>query len=336
MQQIGIHRVSEWSPRNFRNMDRMGIGLTARIVAVLALLTQPWCGMSAQVDGVSLTVLGNVQDGGYPHIGCQREDCRNLFLRPAGIHQVVSLGIVDARAGRQFLFEATPDAARQALQLAQVHGAHPGMPDGIFLTHAHWGHYSGLGLLGREAMGANGVEVYAMPRLRAFLEENGPWSQLVELENITLTTLAEDQAIRPTGQLTVTPLRVPHRDEFSETVGYKIEGPNRSALFIPDIDKWSKWDRNLQEVVATVDYAFLDGTFHDGQELGHRDMSEVPHPFIAESLALMEAWPDSERDKVFFIHLNHTNPLLQPGSPASLNVEEKGCHVARHGDQFQL
>jgi len=317
-------------------MDRRGISSAAWGVVLLALLAQQGGSVSAQEDGVSLTVLGNVQDGGYPHIGCDRKDCRNLFLRPAGVHQVVSLGVVDAREGQQFLFEATPDAARQASQLAQVDGAHTGMPDGIFLTHAHWGHYSGLGLLGREAMGADGVEVFAMPRLRAFLEENGPWSQLVELGNIALTTLSAGMAVQPTSQLTVTPFLVPHRDEFSETVGYRIEGPNRSALFIPDIDKWSKWDRNLQEVVTTVDYAFLDGTFHDGQELGHRDMSEVPHPFIAESLALMEAWPDSERDKVFFIHLNHTNPLLQPGSPASLNVEEKGCHVARHGDQFQL
>ena len=317
-------------------MDNRGINSVVWGMMVFALLVQPWRTLSAQEDGVSLTVLGNVQDGGYPHIGCDRPDCRNLFLRPAGVHQVVSLGVVDARAKAQFLFEATPDAARQASQLAQLDGAHPGMPDGIFLTHAHWGHYSGLGLLGREAMGADGVQVFAMPRLRAFLEENGPWSQLVELGNIALNTVTEGQSIQATDQLSVTPLRVPHRDEFSETVGYVIEGPNRSALFIPDIDKWSRWDRNLQEVVATVDYAFLDGTFHDGEELGHRDMSEVPHPFIVESLALMEAWPASERDKVFFIHLNHTNPLLQPGSPASMNVEDNGCHVARHGDQFQL
>ncbi len=307
--------------------------------ALLALVCTGWLSaafVAPAATAVTLTVLGNVQDGGYPHIGCQREDCRNLFLRPAGTHQVVCLGVVDSLAGRQYLFEATPDAARQASQLEQLPGAHTGMPDGIFLTHAHWGHYAGLGLLGREAMGAKGVEVFAMPKLRSFLEKNGPWSQLVELGNIVLTTLSSDVPVRPTPRLTVTPLRVPHRDEFSETVGYRIEGPNRSALFIPDIDKWSKWDRDLREMVETVDYAFLDGTFHDGAELGHRDMAEVPHPFIVESLSLMQTWSAEERNKVHFIHLNHTNALLNPASEESQGVAAAGCHVARYADRFQL
>ena len=307
--------------------------------ALLALVCMGWLSaafVAPAAPGVSLTVLGNVQDGGYPHIGCQREDCRNLFLRPAGNHAVVCLGLVDSTAGKQFLFEATPDAARQAQQLSLLPGAHEGMPDGIFLTHAHWGHYTGLGLLGREAKGARGVAVFAMPRLRNFLETNGPWSQLVTLGNIALSTLVADEAVTVTPQVTVTPFRVPHRDEFSETVGYRIEGPERSALFIPDIDKWSKWERNLRQVVATVDYAFLDGTFHDGAELGHRDMAEVPHPFIVESLALMADWPAEERNKGHFIHLNHTNPLLQTDSEESRNVAAAGCHVARYGDRIQL
>ena len=286
--------------------------------------------------GVTLTVLGNVQDGGFPHIGCQRADCRNLFLRPAGQHQVVCLGVVDSLEGQQFLFEATPDAARQADQLAHLPGAHEGMPDGIFLTHAHWGHYTGIGLLGREAKGANGVRVYAMPLLRKFIEENGPWSQLVELGNIALTTLSAGKDVRPTPQLTVTPFRVPHRDEFSETVGYRIQGPNKSALFIPDIDKWDKWDRDLRTEIESVEYAFIDGTFHDGEELGHRDMSEVPHPFIVESLALMKDWSAAERNKVYFIHLNHTNALLHLESEESKNVALSGCHVARYGDRYPL
>ncbi len=290
----------------------------------------------AQDGGVTLTVLGNVQDGGYPHIGCAREDCRNLFLRPASDHHVVSLGIVDSESGEQFLFEATPDLPRQAFLLGEADGAHGGMPDGIFLTHAHWGHYAGLGSLGRESLGADHVPVYAMPRMSEFLRDNGPWSQLVDLGNIELKPLEANRSAAVGTQLQVTPILVPHRDEFSETVGYRIEGPNRSVLFIPDIDKWTKWNRNLQAVVATVDLAFLDGTFFDGAELGHRDMAEIPHPFIVESLGLMSSWPSAERDKVHFIHLNHTNRLLDPNSPATRRVLDAGCHVARFGDRHEL
>ena len=287
-------------------------------------------------DEVTLVVLGNSQDGGYPHIGCTREDCRNLFLRPASSHYVVALGLVDSESGEQFLFEATPDLPRQTFQLAEEAGAHGGMPDGIFLTHAHWGHYAGLGSLGRESLGADGVPVYAMPQMAEFLRTNGPWSQLVDLNNIDIQILEVDRRVQAGQQVAVTPIRVPHRDEFSETVGYRIQGPNRTALFIPDIDKWSKWERSLEAEVAAVDIAFLDGTFFDGAELGHRDMSEIPHPFIVESLALMAAWPQAERDKVHFIHLNHTNRLLDPSSDATQRVLDAGCHVARFGDRHGL
>ena len=290
----------------------------------------------AQDGGVTLTVLGNVQDGGYPHIGCSRADCRNLFLRPASDHHVVSLGIVDSEFGEQFLFEATPDLPRQAFLLGEMDGASGGMPDGIFLTHAHWGHYAGLGSLGRESLGADHVPVYAMPRMSEFLRENGPWSQLVDLGNIELHSLEADRSAAVGTQLQVTPILVPHRDEFSETVGYRIQGPNRSALFIPDIDKWSKWEKSLESEVSAVDLAFLDGTFFDGAELGHRNMAEIPHPFIVESLGLMSSWPAEERDKVHFIHLNHTNRLLDPNSPATQRVLDAGCHVARFGDRHGL
>ena len=294
-------------------------------------------GATAPADGVGLVVLGNVQDGGYPHIGCDRPDCRNLFLRPATPHHVVSLGVVDRAIGRQFLFEATPDLTRQAFLLSQETGAHVGMPDGIFLTHAHLGHYSGLGFLGREAMGANSVPVHAMPRLREFLETNGPWQQLVSLNNIKLEGLQARRTEVLGPNLHVTPFLVPHRDEFSETVGYHIQGPKKSALFIPDIDKWSVWNQDVNAAIDSVDFAFLDGTFYDAEELGgHRDMAEIPHPFVSESLSKFASLSAENRDKVYFIHLNHTNALLDPNSKATQSVKDAGHHVARQGDRFEL
>ena len=175
------------------------------------------------------------------------------------------------------------------------------------------GHYSGLMHLGREALGAQGVRVAAMPRMVNFLTTNGPWSQLVDLGNIELVPL-EDNRPLPVfdGDVQVTPLRVPHRDEFSETVGYRIDGPNRSALFIPDIDKWTMWERSLVEELSRVDYAFVDATFYDSAEVNHRDMSEIPHPFVVETMDALTQLPSEGRVEpiVHFIHMNHTNPAL--------------------------
>lgn len=305
------------------------------LVLVLALSFAPSQAWAQAPERVELLVLGNVQDGGSPHIGCGRPCCRNLFLRPRSERRVVSLGLISRAWGETALFEATPDLPSQWATLAERSGV--SQPSVIFLTHAHIGHYTGLMQLGREAMGAQSVRVAAMPRMAEFLATNGPWSQLVDLNNIAIVSLEEDQAVPVfSEEVSVTALRVPHRDEFSETVGYSIEGPNRSALFIPDIDKWTVWERSLAEELARVDLAFIDATFFDVAEVNHRDMAEIPHPFVVETMDALDKLPDSERAKVYFIHMNHTNPLLDPESEASQVVETKGYHVARDGMSFGL
>ena len=68
--------------------------------------------------------------------------------------------------------------------------------------------------------------------MREYLEANGPWEQLVSENNIALNTLTA-AAITLSENLKIVPFTVPHRDEYSETVGYTIIGPNKTALFIP-------------------------------------------------------------------------------------------------------
>jgi len=237
--------------------------------------------------------------------------------------------------GRKYLFEATPAFPDQYFHLEQK--APRGEFDfgGIFLTHAHIGHYTGLMFLGHEAMGASGVPVYAMPRMQEYLADSGPWSQLVDYGNIALRPLENEQAVS-LGPVSVTPFLVPHRDEYSETVGYRIEGPDRTAVFIPDINKWAEWHRDLADVVRGVDYALIDATFFADGELPGRDMSKVPHPFVTESMALLDDLPEADREKVWFIHMNHTNPLLRQDSEERALVESKGYNVAKRGLRLPL
>ncbi|MBM3425732.1 MAG: pyrroloquinoline quinone biosynthesis protein PqqB, partial [Bacteroidetes bacterium] len=243
--------------------------------------------LQAQVqDGAAqsssfITILGIAQDGGYPQAGCQEEHCQRYWRGEEAKRQVVSLGLSDQASGQNWLFEATPDFTAQLQQLQEVSGTTN--LSGIFLTHAHMGHYAGLLQLGREAMGAKGMPVYVMPRMKEFLEKNAPWNQLVTLGNIKLISMEQDKSIQLTPTLWVTPMKVPHRDEFSETVGFRIETTEKSLLFIPDIDKWPLWDRDIRTEVARVDVALLDATFYQEGELPNRNMSEIPHPFVAET-----------------------------------------------------
>jgi pyrroloquinoline quinone biosynthesis protein B len=285
----------------------------------------------------SLVVLGNVQDAGSPHAACVKDCCKDLFTNPDSSRMVVSLGLIDSKAKKTFLFEATPDITRQMKMLKELAPFEANeIPDGIFLTHAHIGHYSGLMYLGKEACNADKAQVFAMPRMKKFLENNGPWSQLVTNKNIKLVEMIDAVGMAETKNISVCPYTVPHRDEYSETVGFLIKGPKKIALFIPDIDKWDKWDQDIISKIKKVDYAFLDATFYDGDELNTRDISQIPHPFVVESMELFKDLPKEEKAKIHFIHFNHTNALLKPDSEQSKKVKENGFNIARLGDRFEL
>jgi len=285
----------------------------------------------------TLVVLGTTQDAGSPQITCKKACCEGLFESPNPKRKVVSLGLIDISTNKTYLFEATPDIGSQIKKLTKLEqNSGNEMVDGIFLTHAHIGHYTGLMYLGKEAMDAKSTPVYAMPRMRTFLENNGPWSQLLLQENISIHPLQAEATVRLSDKLNVTPFAVPHRDEFSETVGYKIQGPNKIALFIPDIDKWEKWEKDIVAEIEKVDYAFLDATFFDGEELNNRDISQIPHPFIMESFRHFKSMSAANKRKVIFIHFNHTNPVLDSTSEAYKMVLQKGFRIARMNEQFEL
>jgi Metal-dependent hydrolases of the beta-lactamase superfamily I len=228
---------------------------------------------------------------------------------------VVSLGIIDPTNNKTFLFEATPDITSQVKHLKQVANSENELPDGVFLTHAHIGHYTGLMYLGKEATNAQSIPVYTMPRMKQFLETNGPWSQLVTQNNIALQVMEDKNALELTSNISVIPFTVPHRDEFSETVGYQIIGPSKKVLFIPDIDKWSKWEISIIEAISNVDYAFLDATFYFGRRTQFAGCFRNPHPYN-ESLDLVQGITRFRKTKIHFIHFNHTNPALDSESEA--------------------
>ncbi len=280
-----------------------------------------------------ILVLGIAQDGGYPHAGCQRKGCQQLFAEGKKGHLVSCIAIIDPASRQSWMIDATPDFPEQLDMLEKMTGTKLA---GIFLTHAHIGHYTGLMYLGREVMGTKQMPVYAMPKMKDFLENNGPWSQLVSLQNIVIQPLTANAPVVLTEHLSIQPFLVPHRDEYSETVGYEINGPEQTAIFIPDINKWSIWERDIVAEVKRVDIALLDGSFYENGEIPGRDMSEIPHPFVTESMELFNQLNTENRSKIHFIHINHTNSLLRQRSTARKEVRRAGFAVAEEGQRIEL
>ena len=286
-------------------------------------------------DEPYLYVLGVAQDAGYPQAGCYQAHCMPGWEDPSLRRGATSIALIDPAAKTKYLFEATPNLPAQLYALEKEAPSEDYTFDGVFLTHAHMGHYAGLMFLGHEAMGGKDIPVYAMPRMHSYLRSNGPWSQLVEFNNIVLQPLADNKAVT-LASVSVTPLLVPHRDEFSETVGYLIKGANKSALFIPDINKWSVWETEIAQIIQTVDYALLDATFYGDGELPGRDMSKVPHPLVTETMQALSGLSVEDRNKVWFIHMNHTNPLLNPDSEEANTVRANGFNIAVEGIRLPL
>ena len=198
------------------------------------------------------------------------------------------------------------------------------------------GHYTGLLQLGPEAWAPSGIAVHVMPGMRTFLEANAPWSALMAQGHVVLRDLVADRPVALGPSVAATPRIVPHRGPWTETVAFEIRGPTRAVLFVPDIDRWEDWDRDIAEVLTQVDVAYVDGSFFDLGELGRRDRSEILHPLVRDTMDRLAGASADLRGRVRFIHLNHTNPLLRRDSDAWREVHERGFRVACEGEEVEL
>lgn len=282
-------------------------------------------------------VLGIAQDGGVPHAGCRCSSCSAAREDPSRRHHTVSLGII---SGNRFaMVDATQDFEHQHHMLwsrAATSGAGDGErfpgPEAVVITHAHTGHYSGLWQLDRSVLAAKDVVVYCPPATAGLISTNEPFRAMehegfIRIAPVQFTTPFE---LLPDVELEL--VSVPHRSEWdTDTAAVAIRGPEQSVLYLPDIDSWSGWDRDISSYVSEFDVALIDGCFWEAPP-----RKGVPHPPITESMDLLQAVADAGEVEIIFTHINHSNPVLVPGGDEGREVERRGFHIAREGDSFRL
>ncbi|MCH7791245.1 MAG: MBL fold metallo-hydrolase [Planctomycetes bacterium] len=320
-------------------------GLVSCLVC-LVFLVMASTGARAQEEGPWLRVLGTAQDGGIPHAACTCRRCEAARTDPARRRLIASLALIvpgEDEHRRVYLVDATPDIRDQLESLRDVRDAPVGRVDrdpvdGVLLTHAHLGHYLGLAFFGFEAVSTTRLPVHCTPAMAEYLRSNGPWDQLVRLENIALHSHRVGEPFDLDG-VRITPILVPHRDEYSDTVAYRFEGPERTVLYLPDTEPWRTWEAPLPDpasIFEGVDVAIVDGSFYSPDELPGRAVSAIGHPLMTETMDLLARRVGEGTLEVFFTHLNHSNPALEPDSDALKEIHRRGFHVLEEGQVFPL
>ena len=281
--------------------------------------------------------MKTAQDGGYPHIGCFENCCLRAIKNPNHKRFIASLAIVDNENKRSWIIDITPDIN------SQLNILHEYIPEfnfpflsGIFLTHAHIGHYTGLLNLGLEVLNLKKIPVYVLPKMKRFLIENSMFNQMIKNENIIIKDLDTNVYINLNKYISIKPFYVPHRNELSETVGYIIKSSNKSMIYIPDIDSWDDWNIDIIDIINKFDVIIIDGTFYSKDEIKHRNIDKIPHPTILETTSIINEQSKEIKNKIFFTHLNHTNKVLDNTSKEFKNIITCGYNILEDKQTFNL
>ncbi|MGV3464027.1 MAG: MBL fold metallo-hydrolase [Heyndrickxia sp.] len=285
---------------------------------------------------VIVNIMGSAQDAGVPHPNCFCENCMRAMENDRFRRFAASLAIILPNAKEWHMIDATPDMREQMASIQMKYQMQKQLMNSIFLTHAHIGHYPGLMFLGREAIGAKGTPVYCGGKMKQLLETHAPWKQLVGLKNINPIEITQDEPNKLSSVVEITPVEVPHRNEFSETFGFWIKGPSRKLLYIPDIDRWDEWEQDIYEMAKEADICLLDGTFYSIKEIEQmgRNYKEIPHPVMTETMERLQNLV--EDTAIYFTHFNHSNPVIDSENPTFKEVKNNGFHIAYDGMEIRL
>ena len=288
-------------------------------------------------DNLVVMILGSAQDGGYPHIGCRKKCCEPAWSNVSKKRFVASLAIIDKTSNDCWIIDASPDIKYQINMISDFLGINK-IPKirGIFLTHAHTGHYSGLLELGKESLNASNIPIYVMPEMSDFIQLNKAFNFLIESGNIFLELIHEDRPIKLKNNSFINPFLVPHRNEMSETVGYRIQSNKKTIIYLPDIDSWEDWDCDIITLVKNNNHLFIDGTFYDKNEIQDRNILNIPHPPITETVQKLLMLNTKEKNKIFFTHLNHSNVLIHENYPETINLINEGYGIAFDGQTINI
>lgn len=291
-------------------------------------------------------VLGASAGGGLPQWNCGCKNCEDARSGVIPVSGQSSLAVsVDGVTWA--IINASPDIRQQMLDHPALHprGLRDTPMAAVLLTNGDIDHIAGLLSLREQSAFA----LFATGDILEVLAGNRIFDAL-NREKVTRSgvALARDFDLLPglQARLLAVPGKVPLFMEGAEvatgllgeqTVGVRLAAGGRVAYYIPGCAEVTP---ELQAQLADADHLFFDGTLWDddemirsgtgvktGRRMGHSPVSG-PDGSIARLAGLRAAKT--------FIHINNTNPILQPASPERAFVESAGWTVGQDGQEIAL
>lgn len=289
---------------------------------------------------MKVIVLGSAQDGGFPQWDCNCVNCQLSRSGELRFRLRSSLALEDD-LGNIIILDASPDLKHQVdvigssrQRIGRICSDRVSPIDAILITHAHWGHV--MGLLEFSAGASFEVPVYCSPSVSSIIYASPVFRSLIDGDFIRIMEFKDNiplEIVNYRGQKTYFKLeafKVPHREDFTDTYGFKIFHKSSSITYIPDI---KVLDEEIIRKIDDTDFLFFEGTFYWDDELWRvskikRTSKELGHIPIVESLLILR---ELEIDMKYYIHLNHTNPVLRSGSDERRSVEDAGIKIVDDG-----
>jgi len=268
---------------------------------------------------MKVEILGTVQDGGVPHLGCNCDVCERA--REDANKQKYSSSILirenESNDSIRYLVDVSPDIRYQ------IKGDYL---DGVFLTQGHVGHLGGLLYFGTEGLNTNSLNVHCSENMNSFLMKNDPYRLMVDRGQIEIHEFKDKETVEIRGG-SIEPRVMDHSHVNTKSTSFMIKGDERKLYYLADIDEWTEEAKNS---VKESDIAIIDGTFWSKGEIERYE--EVPHPTVQATMDEFE----NDDVEIWFTHLNHTNPALREESEERKEIEERGFGMVERGQVFEI
>lgn len=291
-----------------------------------------------------IVILGAGAGGGLPQWNC---GCANCNAARAGrIPSMTQSSIaVSADGAAWAIINASPDIR---MQLAATPALHPTGPRdmplaSVLVTNGDIDHVAGLLTL-RESQP---FDLFATGAIHQALADN-PMMAAVNPDFVPRRAIALNAPFDLAPGLTATLFAVPGKVPLylegetvetglmgENTVGVELTAGGRRLLYIPGCADTPDW---LRDRMRGADALLFDGTLWQDDEmiragLGRKTGARMGHMAASDSIARLGDLPIGRR---FFVHINNSNPLTDPGSAESRRAEAAGWQVARDGMELTL